>query len=444
MKLHQPGAMLLVWGLTLSLIFALAPLAEAVIVDSVIGAGSVPVDPSPVNTSAPSDSLGDPGWHRTPVNRSAIYLGNQWVLSATHAGFGRVELPGGSYDLIPGSDIILSNQSTPFGSTNLSTNSDLRMWRIRPDSTTGLTPEQADPNLAGDPFGAGNVKIASSAPGVGSTVRMIGRGRDRTVNTSDPNGHTTVGAFVGIQGNSNLIKTWGDNRLDATTRIPVEIFGRHAITFSVQFDSSLYNYSNKRPPVPNEAQGASGDSGGPVFFKRNGQWELVGVMHGIGQEEGQAGTLAAFGNDTFFTDLSQAHYRNQINALLANDFDAFESASGLTTDLTGYSINGDINLDGVVSGDGTGSITTDDVAAFVSGWRHQQATADVYSWQKGDLNLDGRTDLSDFALLRDAFNGSISASQLSTLIGVTATPEPSTLALATLAAAGLLGRRRRI
>ena len=55
---------------------------------------------------------------------------------------------------------------------------------------------------------------------------------------------------------------------------------------------------------------------------------------------------------------------------------------------------GDVNLDGVLN--------QQDVDAFTSGWLYKQATADVSSWQKGDLNQDGKVDLFDLFELHEA------------------------------------------
>ncbi|WP_197531549.1 alkaline phosphatase family protein [Posidoniimonas corsicana] len=60
---------------------------------------------------------------------------------------------------------------------------------------------------------------------------------------------------------------------------------------------------------------------------------------------------------------------------------------------------GDVNQDGVVAGDGAGPAATDDVTAFLDNWlvRGGGGVADRYS--RGDLNFDGLTDLSDWAVL---------------------------------------------
>jgi trimeric autotransporter adhesin len=100
---------------------------------------------------------------------------------------------------------------------------------------------------------------------------------------------------------------------------------------------------------------------------------------------------------------------------------------------------GDVNLDGIVSGDGTGAAATDDVTAFIQGWGTHQTTGNLISWQKGDLNQDGIVDVSDFLLLRAAFNGAgagASANALTAFVD-SAVPEPTSVVLAAIGAAFL-------
>ena len=98
----------------------------------------------------------------------------------------------------------------------------------------------------------------------------------------------------------------------------------------------------------------------------------------------------------------------------------------------------DINGDGSISGDGTGSAATDDVTAFVDGWlfenRHNGITfGDLDTIAHGDINFDGITDLEDWSLL-NAANPAMGAAVLQSLAAV---PEPGSCLL--LALAGLVG-----
>ncbi|MEM6330607.1 MAG: hypothetical protein AAF790_10200 [Planctomycetota bacterium] len=432
--------------------------AEAVVVDFLASDGvTVPSSPAQVNTTAPPD---DPGWYRSLEDASGIYLGNQWILTASHLRqvsdpFTSVTLPSGTYDVIPNSRIYLSNPAS-FDGEALTPESDLMMFRLALPPGTDDRPEDVDPNLAADPFGTGLVQLASAPPAVGTEILMIGRGASRRTNTDDPAGHfdDLDGNRSGFRVRNTRIKTWGTNRVaddsdfqnnsDSNIAFIATIGNRDVIGQYTVFDSDLDNLQNVDTPTTYEARAAGGDSGGPVFFHENGQWVLGGIMHAVTLvTENTPSNEVPFGTGTVFTDISQPHYASQINALLANDFDLFEQVSGVSTDFVGYSIAGDINLDGVVSGDGTGDAATDDLAAFVAGWKYEQDTADIRSWVQGDLNQDGVVDLADFAELRAAYGGQINAGQLGALLSLGAVPEPSGCVLAGLAAGFAAGRRRR-
>jgi len=97
-------------------------------------------------------------------------------------------------------------------------------------------------------------------------------------------------------------------------------------------------------------------------------------------------------------------------------------------------IAGDVNLDGVVNGNGQGDPTVDDVAAFRAGWRHEQPIGDANSYALGDLNQDGVTDFSDWSILR-------SQHQDNQQLPSNFVPEPATYLLVALA--GLLALQLR-
>ena len=94
---------------------------------------------------------------------------------------------------------------------------------------------------------------------------------------------------------------------------------------------------------------------------------------------------------------------------------------------------GDVNLDGVVSGDGTGHWETDDVAALIRGWGTSGHATLEEQWRHGDLNFDGRTNLQDWHLLRTNHPGSGNFDLASLLAGRTV-PEPQTIAIVLLGA----------
>lgn len=61
---------------------------------------------------------------------------------------------------------------------------------------------------------------------------------------------------------------------------------------------------------------------------------------------------------------------------------------------------GDVNQDGVVSGDGTGPAESDDITALILGWGTMGHATPLERIMHGDLNLDGRTNLADWHILR--------------------------------------------
>ena len=102
------------------------------------------------------------------------------------------------------------------------------------------------------------------------------------------------------------------------------------------------------------------------------------------------------------------------------------------------SINPDINNDGIVSGDGTGPFATDDVTAFVSLWLQENTTENP---NPADLNLDGITNIADWAILNEELPA-MGAAVANALAG-SSVPEPSAIVLAILAGIGaIFGRRK--
>ena len=111
---------------------------------------------------------------------------------------------------------------------------------------------------------------------------------------------------------------------------------------------------------------------------------MVGIVNANLIFTNQPNLTAIYGDATTISDLS--FYRNAI----LNIIDSHAN----------FSLMGDVNLDGAVTGNGTGPIASDDLSAMVDGWLNQQAVGDINSWKKGDLNQDGITNGSDFLLLR--------------------------------------------
>ena len=96
---------------------------------------------------------------------------------------------------------------------------------------------------------------------------------------------------------------------------------------------------------------------------------------------------------------------------------------------------GDINMDGIVWGDGTGPAETDDVTAFVVGWMTTGHATVLDQIAHGDMNLDGITNINDWGIL-NSFDPHLGQLILNALV-----PEPSGFGLAFMAVV-LVWRRR--
>ncbi len=262
------------------------------------------------NTSAPTPASEDPGWdnvgYRTDTELTVIYLGDRWVLTASHVGHNDITLGGVSYARVkPAVRYAIYNPDDPD-----STSADLILFRIR-----------ERPGLPSVMLATSSV---SGSPGPGTEVVMIGRGLDRLPdkyywdnNTWAEKASPDFNDFAGFKYSPSFTMRWGTNRVTSTdlnvdttcgTTVPEDPSCRPTHCFSMRFDSGA--------PTDHEARANSHDSGGAVFRKNGSQWELAGVMLAIDGYNGQPSIYwSVYGTSTYAADIN--YYRSTILEIIA-------------------------------------------------------------------------------------------------------------------------------
>ncbi|MDJ0848314.1 MAG: hypothetical protein QNK04_08060 [Myxococcota bacterium] len=201
---------------------------------------------------------------------SAVYLGEGWVLTAGHAGIGKLELGEAIHRPVPASRVVLL---APGGS---GARSDLALFRI----------ESAPP--------LPRLELTERTPGRGTRILLVGFGFGR----GEPL------EARGFRWAPPRGKRWGTNRVSGQ---PVDVAGPgNTITRCFRTDFSRHG-------TPQEAHATPGDSGGGVFTKTADGWRLAGIMVAVSRDEGQPGGTSLFGNTLSIADLSA--YAVQIQRL---------------------------------------------------------------------------------------------------------------------------------
>jgi len=259
---------------------------------------------STYNTNAPS---GIAGFNNVgTVNGSTgVYLGNGWVITASHVGSATFQLPAYSgsttYSVIGGSAVQLKNADN--------SNVDLTMFKI--NNAPAL------PTLT----------IGSSAPSVGTSLYLVGNGYNRKdlSGTSDKVYYSVTGSGSSTTW-TQLPNSVGANasgyQLDTSAQAV-----RYGQASTVDADSttsgnqSTYTINDGYGTQPvfttvfqdltGNANAVSHDSGGGIFDSSNA---LRGIIIAMATYQNQPSDTAIFGDQTDAVDLSA--YRSQINAIM--------------------------------------------------------------------------------------------------------------------------------
>jgi len=235
------------------------------------------------DTEPKSESPSDfPYWEHVTQRRyegpSVVYLGEGFAITARHVGMGEIFLAGEIYEPVRGSGHALLNPS----------------GGIADAMVFELDREKAVPDWP-------MIPIADSPPKRGEDLLMIGfgKGRKRVVQF-EADGDT----HFAFEWTRNGEKRWGTNRVSSPVELLVQKrFSTRAFTFD--FDAPFAKNSTRY-----EAQAAVGDSGGGVFVKREGAWQLIGLMVSVSGDSRAPDAGTVYGDRTYVADLT--HYREEI------------------------------------------------------------------------------------------------------------------------------------
>ncbi len=227
---------------------------------------------STTNTSDPGGGV--PWANVGSVNGgSGTYLGNGWVLTAAHVGAGPIAFDSGAFQP-DGRVIRLSNPDTSLA--------DMLLYHLV--LTPGLT---------------GSV-VSSSTPAIGSLVDLVGYGRIR--GSAEQSFSTEYGPKSGFYWSPNGTKSYGRNLIQTgvTTRTLLGVGS---------FRGFILDFT------PPDAQVATGDSGGAVFYKNSATWELAGMIEALASFVYPL-PASVYGDESWIMDLPT--YKTQIDALVSS------------------------------------------------------------------------------------------------------------------------------
>lgn len=273
--------------------FAIASV-ENVAHAAIVAGGDGTQNTSAVGTVAQFNNVGSRGAGGSGVylgpDTSGNHPGDGWVLTAAHVGAGPIFFGGNLFSDVAGSAIRLHDPNT-----NLLT--DLVVYRI---ASAPVLPA---------------LTIATSTPGVGTSVVMAGNGVNRDPNltqyldaggawTEVPSGGNRAG-YKWASGNSIR---WGNNVTENASLVGDPSGPTTTVNIGFGDVRALLTQFNN---LANEGQVASGDSGGALFDSTG---TLVGMLDARGTLNNQPANTAIFGDVTFAADLS--YYRPQIVAAM--------------------------------------------------------------------------------------------------------------------------------
>ena len=206
-----------------------------------------------------------------------VYLGEGWVLTASHVGARDVEIEGQPYRKAPGPTVQIYNDDR--------TEADLIAFRIL-----------GNPDLPELP----PLEISETTPARGAFAILAGAGREKGSEK-----RSLAGALRRIwRGRAEAGPSWGTNTIaGASERVAISNWVTDAIITDYSLVDDLF-------ATPYEAQAVSGDSGGALFVADGDEFVLAGVLFAASDREQYTSEPSL----TFAVDL--ARYREQILAAI--------------------------------------------------------------------------------------------------------------------------------
>ncbi|MEA2735526.1 MAG: fibronectin-binding autotransporter adhesin [Humisphaera sp.] len=333
---------------------------------------------------------------------ATIIKGGTLIVSGAIAGTGG----GTSVDINPGATLQIGNGGAS-GTVNGIVADNGAMVFNRTDSVTYAGPIAGTGSVSN--AGAGATTLSAVNTYTGATSATAGKlvlGKSLTTSSSVAASGTGV---VELSSDGTAMKVINTGPISITGSGKIDIADNKLFTTTAAGNADINGvYSGVQGEVQRALNGGTWDGGGLTTSMPDAATGLTSIGVATGE---------------------------QVRGLGPTDTDLFagQTINGATT-IAMYTYAGDANLDGFISGDDYSTIDFN-------------AGTGADGWVNGDFNYDGIVSGDDYSTID--FNYAAQGAPFPTsgsvggLAGVTAVPEPASLSVIGLAAASLLGRRRR-
>ncbi|MCX6976825.1 MAG: hypothetical protein NTX04_02565, partial [Verrucomicrobia bacterium] len=151
------------------------------------------------------------------------------------------------------------------------------------------------------------IATSTPAPPLTANVDLIGFGHLR--GSAEKTFDTYAGTKTGFDWSNSGAKSFGTNKIQTTVETQDNLGYGTLEVFGLEFTQSGITRTNQ------EAQVTTGDSGGGVFFKSGGTWQLLGMIDALGSYV-YPQAASVYGDYSYIGNLPT--YRSQITPLVAS------------------------------------------------------------------------------------------------------------------------------